>query len=422
MKIRLLIFFLFISTIQYSQDIKYARKVIQKLCKKNMAGRGYVNNGEKKAAKYIAKSFKKIGLQAVTKNYMQPFNVSVNSIFGKLNVTLNKQKLKAGKDYLTNPGSPSIKGVFEIFYLSEKLLIKQNGLEKILLNTSEKFIAIMPSTARLSSEEKKIRKENISFLKSESINAKGLLLFTTKKLTWRGATKQSNKPVITVLWDSKVRPSRIKIEIESRFYPTYTTQNVIGYVKGTKHPDSLLVFTAHYDHLGKMGAKTYFLGANDNASGIAMLLSLAKKYAKQQNDYSILFIAFGAEEIGLLGSKYYTEHPLFPLKKIKFLVNFDLAGTGSKGIKVVNGTVYKKQFKQLVAINKKQHYLKQVQVRDTACNSDHCLFYKKGVPSFFIYTLGGIKAYHDIYDIPKTLPLTAFENYYKLMTHFIDKI
>ncbi len=422
MKIKLSILFLFFSFYPFAQDIQYARKIVKKLCAKKLSGRGYVNQGEKKAATFIASEFKKIGLQKLNPNYKQNFNVSVNSLFGKMLVKLDNHKLKPGKEYLANPGCPSIKGTFEIFYISEAILHTKNGLTQLPTTISEKFIAILPSTSTLSSEEKNIRAQNIAILKSETIKTKGLLIFTNKKLTWRGATKQSSKPILTIQGHLNKKPSTIKINIESKFYPKYTTQNVIGYIKGSKHPDSLLVFTAHYDHLGKMGAKTYFLGANDNASGVAMLLQLAKKYTNQKPTYSMFFIVFGGEEIGLLGSKYYTENPIFPLQNIKFLINFDLAGTGSEGIQVVNGSVYKKQFEKLVAINKKQNYLKQVKIRGTACNSDHCLFYRKEVPSFFIYTLGGIKAYHDIYDIPKTLPLTAFENYYKLITAFIAKI
>ena len=135
-----------------------------------------------------------------------------------------------------------------------------------------------------------------------------------------------------------------------------------------------------------------------------------------------MFIAFGGEEIGLLGSKYFTENPVLTLSKIKFLLNFDLAGTGDEGIKVVNGTEFPKEFNLLKSINKQHDLLKDVFSRGSACNSDHCYFYKKGVPSFFIYTLGGIKAYHDIYDKYETLPFTFFEEYSKLTHLFINKL
>ncbi len=220
------------------------------------------------------------------------------------------------------------------------------------------------------------------------------------------------------------------IEVDAKYHSDYQTQNILGYIKGTQHPDSFIVFSAHYDHLGMRGKDVYFPGANDNASGCAMLLTLAKYYAKQALPlegggggglkYSIAFMAFGGEEIGLLGSKYYVEHPIFPLKQIKFLINMDIMGTGDEGIKVVNATEHKKEFETLVKINEEKKLLPSVQPRGKAKNSDHYFFEEAGVKTFFIYTLGGIKAYHDIYDKPETLPLTKFEETFELLTEFVN--
>ena len=175
-----------------------------------------------------------------------------------------------------------------------------------------------------------------------------------------------------------------------------------------------------YDHLGRMGNSVYFPGANDNASGIAMLLNLAKEFSSEKKPkYTLVFICFGSEEIGLVGSKHYTENPLLPLKNIQFLINLDILGTGDDGIQVVNGKVHKKDFDYLVNTNNSKNLLKQVKIRGKACNSDHCFFSEKGVPSFFIYTLGGIAHYHNIYDKSETLPLTEYEDLFVLLKDFI---
>ena len=208
--------------------------------------------------------------------------------------------------------------------------------------------------------------------------------------------------------------------MKNKFLKQYQSQNVIGYVKG-KCPGKKIVISAHYDHLGMMG-EAVFTGANDNASGVAMLLYLAKYFTENKPKHDVVFIAFAGEEAGLLGSKYYTEHPLFPLKKIKLLINCDLAGTGDEGITVVNGTVYEKEFKKLAQINVEKEYLKKIKVRGRAANSDHYWFSQKGVPAIFIYTLGGITAYHDVYDKAETLPLTAFADYAHLLIDFINQL
>jgi Zn-dependent M28 family amino/carboxypeptidase len=132
------------------------------------------------------------------------------------------------------------------------------------------------------------------------------------------------------------------------------------------------------------------------------------------------FILFSGEEAGLLGSKYFTDNPLIPLSNIRFLVNLDLEGTGIDGITVVNATVYPKEFAMLKQINEKDKYMVKINSRGKAANSDHYLFTEKGVPAFYIYTLGGIQAYHDIYDVSATLPLNKYEDEFRLLVKFND--
>ncbi len=241
-------------------------------------------------------------------------------------------------------------------------------------------------------------------------------------MTWGVSQEVSSFTEVEVLKKSfPANAKKIKLNISNKFVSKYNSQNILGFIEGKKNPDSSIVFSAHYDHLGMMGKETLFPGANDNASGTSMLLSLAQYYSKPENkpDYTIVFIFFGAEEAGLVGSKFYTENPVFPLEEIKFLINIDLAGTGDEGITVVNGTVFEKQFNKLVELNDAKKYLAQVKVRGKAANSDHYYFTEKGVPAFFIYTMGGIKAYHDVYDKPETLPLTEFQDLFRLLTDFV---
>jgi Zn-dependent M28 family amino/carboxypeptidase len=240
-----------------------------------------------------------------------------------------------------------------------------------------------------------------------------------KKLIYTVATSLKNKVVLELLKDSFMSELKeINVEFKNKFIRDFESQNIAGYVKGIEQPDSFLVFSAHYDHLGAMGKTAYFPGANDNASGVSMLLNLAKYYLKNPSRYSVAFLLFSGEEAGLLGSKYYTEHPLFPLKEIKFLTNLDLLGTGDDGIMVVNASVYKSQFEKLVSINNQKKYVSQIKQRGKAANSDHYWFSEKGVPCFFIYTLGGTASYHDVYDIERTLPLTDYNDVGKLLIDF----
>ncbi len=405
-----------------SQDFVYARSVVDTLASAHFMGRGYVNDGDKLAAEYIAEEFEKIGLSKFKKSYFQKFFTTVNTFPASMNLKLNDTELIAGVDFLIEPGSLGIKGRFETISLAVDDMLNQDQLTSILKRATGKFIVVSPFNLKDYDKEKQnVINEISNFIKyNPQFPGKGSIFLTHNKLTWSGSTEAYTKPSFTVKFKEDMASiSTIEVEVDNKFISKHQAQNVVGYVKG-KQSDSLIVFVAHYDHLGMMGDKTYFPGANDNASGTAMLLSLAKHYESNTPQYNTVFIAFGAEEIGLLGSQYFVKNPLFQLSKIKFLINFDLAGTGEEGIQVVNGSVYRNKFNKLKSLNDKNNWFAQVKIRGEACNSDHCLFHMQGVPCLYIYTLGGIQAYHDIYDKPETLPLTKFESYHQLITAFID--
>lgn len=212
-------------------------------------------------------------------------------------------------------------------------------------------------------------------------------------------------------------------QLDAQLLRNYQTQNLAAVVRGSTQPDSFVVVSAHYDHLGMMGKATYFPGANDNASGVALLLELAAHYARPENQpaCSVAFLLFGAEEAGLVGSSYFVQHPLLPLPRIKFLVNLDLLGTGEEGATVVNGRVYPTAYQQLAALNDAHHYLPKLTARGKAANSDHFPFSEAGVPAFFMYTRGGSLAYHDVHDQPAALSLAGFAGAYGLVRDFLDQ-
>ncbi|MEP2447515.1 MAG: M28 family peptidase [Balneola sp.] len=407
-----------------AQDFNYAREAVNILASDSLKGRGYVDNGDKLAADFIRSEFEKFGLKSFNNSYYQEFETSVNTFPNRQSVVVNGKELEAGKDYLLDPGSPSIKGTFDVITVTADEILDNAKFVNKLRVSSGQLIAVRPfDKSNFSKEQNEQLNGVINFLKYHPQNpSKGTIILTNEKLTWAGSVRQNSKPTVIIHSDSLDGSFKsLKLDIKSSFVEKYTTQNVIGYVEG-KNTDSTIVFIAHYDHLGMLGPEATFNGANDNASGTAMLLSLAKHYSENKPNFNTAFIAFGAEELGLIGSKYFTENPLFPLSEIKFLMNFDLAGTGDEGIQVVNGSVYRKQFDELVQINEDRELLPNVKIRGAACNSDHCMFDQKNVPGFYIYTLGGIQAYHDVYDRPETLPLTEFEDYHKLIIEFIDQL
>lgn len=233
--------------------------------------------------------------------------------------------------------------------------------------------------------------------------------------------KQLENPIFEAQYTA-TNKSPIIVNLDAKLIPEHQTNNVIGFLPAAKKTKKTIVFTAHYDHLGRLGKDTYFPGANDNASGTAMLIALAKHFKNNPIKYNIAFIAFAGEEVGLLGSKFYIENPIFPIEDISFLLNLDIFGSGEDGITVVNGTIFKNHFDLLTNINEEKKLLTQLKARGYAANSDHYWFTDAGVPSFFIYTMGPNKQYHDPLDTYENLSFAEVNDLTMLLTTFIERL
>ncbi|MBA3901448.1 MAG: M28 family peptidase [Bacteroidetes bacterium] len=402
-----------------SQELNYAKILIDTLSSPSFHGRGYVNEGDRKAAVFIKKEFIKAGLKTMDTSYFQFFSLPVNTYPGKMEVMLKKKKLKPGADFVVAPFSPADSGTYKLLWFDQSILQNKKKFEAFKNADVRNTYIVLDDKGVESREEKEIFRE----LERNPLRAKGIIKLTGSKFTWSVSRKQGSYVLLEMQRDAIVSNAKqIYLHIEAKFLPNYSSQNVIGYIPGTIQPDSFIVFTAHYDHLGRMGSNAYFPGANDNASGTAMIIDFANHYNSNPSPYSIVFIAFAAEEAGLVGSEFYTQNPLFPLGNIRFLINLDLMGNGQEGITVVNGSVFQQEFQLLKTINAQNNHVVAINERGKAANSDHYHFSEKGVPAFFIYSLGGGQAYHDIYDTPNQIELYAYEEIFRLLTNFTSTL
>lgn len=419
------IFLFLLSQALQAQTMEDARRNLAALCSPDFHGRGYVQEGERKAAEYIAAEYKAIGLKPLAAaGYFQPFTITANTLPGKMKVCLDKTKLMAGKDYLVHPDAPTVKGSYKTVILNKATMSDVNAMVKFLMDAKGKMVVIdLAEFDKKKKEDKDMLGEVEDMLKySKETTIAGVVEIADDKLVWFPSPNQAARPLLIIQRSAMPKTfKKVTLDIEAKYLAACQSQNVLGMLEGTAQPDSFVMVCAHYDHLGRMGADTYFPGANDNASGTTLMMSLARHFAKQENrpKYSVIFCAFGSEEIGLLGSIHFVQNPMVPLQKIKFLLNFDILGTGIDGITTVNATVYKQQFDRLVGINDKKGLLKQVKSRGEACISDHCFFHRAGVPSFYTYTMGGISEYHNIYDKAETLTLEEFDDLLQLFAEFL---
>lgn len=386
------------------------------LCSDFFAGRGYVDDGVDKAASYIISELKKLGVDHFPgHSYVQNYSFDVNTFPHKVSVVLGENDaLIAGKDYLINPNSGKSNGEYIPIVIKPKHFKKQ--LEAISKAINLKTILVFDSRTISNADSLNLFRR----LAHEANKSFPTILVSHTKLMYSVGRQQMRHAFINVL-SSAYQPSKsIRLEIEPVFVKAFPNKNIIGFVPGKKKK-KYIVLTGHFDHLGKMG-QAIFPGANDNASGVAMLLALAKHFRQHQPKYSLVFIFFSGEEAGLEGSRHFVKHPFFELKKVRFLLNIDIMGSASNGITAVNGSVHQKHFKLLQKLNKKGNFLPKIKPRGPTQNSDHYYFSQTGVPSFFVYALGDCKNYHDINDRAENTNLKNFNEVTRLFISFIKKL
>lgn len=419
MKIKLLILILLCANLLNAQSYKYAHYCLDSLISKEFKGRGYYEEGDRIAANFIERELRNNGVKPVKNNlYQQKLPIKVNNIeSAKLKLfSKDSSYLKLGEEFLVYGSSPSVDVLIEN---KKPLLVdlnKKKAKEKLDIY-DKKVVLIDLKTTDISKVSSLIK-----LLIEKEISPKLFIIQNSDKIQFPIGRKVNKFPIIQLrgkLIGKKI--DYLELSIKSKWEENYMTQNVWAMVEGKSKKDSFFVFTAHYDHLGKIGEDCYFAGANDNASGVAVLLDMAKYYAQNPSDYSIVFIFTTAEEIGLLGSKYAAENPFINLDKIKFLFNLDMCGTGSGGIALINGKKETKASELFEKINQGKRYFNEIRVGGESCNSDHCPFVMKGVPALFLFTFGcEYNEYHTVYDNGKGLSFTKHLDFCNILKDFIE--
>lgn len=395
------------------------RAHINALAAPYMYGRGYIDNGLGLGAEYVVEQFTRLNLKHMPgmQGFRQQYFLPVNTFPGKVELVLNDVKLSAGKDFLVDAASPAYKGSRKpVKYKDIGGAGSVEEWKKTIATFNTKNIWVLQHADSF------CKTSGVPFTSLHRILPEGCFIIPVKtKQSWTVAVEQADATVFYV-YDS-VLPTNITvadIEVTAKMKNKFPCNNIVAKIDG-ENEDSFLVFSAHYDHLGKMGPAV-FPGASDNASGMAMLLYLAEYFSTHKPKYTMVFIAFSGEEAGLRGSAHFVNDPPFRFKKIKFLTNIDIMGDATAGVTVVNATEFPERFTQLTAINDAHKYLPEIKSRGKAANSDHYHFTEKGVPAFFIYSMGGKGFYHDIYDRPEEVTLNNTAGVAQLLIDFVTSL
>jgi hypothetical protein len=197
---------------------------------------------------------------------------------------------------------------------------------------------------------------------------------------------------------------------------TVEVANIVGVLEGEGSlADETIILGAHYDHIGmgefgsrKPNSHEVHNGADDNASGTAAIVELARRFAEreQRPTRRLVFIAFSGEEKGLLGSNHYLKNPLFPLSDTVAMFNYDMIGRLRNGELTINGVRTAVEFPELVDRANSDETLKLKKVDRVVRSGDHFGFYQHGVPSFHFFT-GLTEEYHTPDDDFETLNMAG---------------
>ena len=414
---KLLFLFLMCVTCAVSaQDVTHYKKIVKELSSAKYRGRGYAYDGANKAGRYLEKEFRKAGVDEVV---CQPFKLDINTFPGKMSVSVDGRELEAGIEFVMREYSPGGKGTYPLYYIdtlnydSEKIFADLARPE----NKNAFVVCDFMFTFMHGVDFKRMQTK-------EGCSNAGFIYTWEAPLKFYKAygDKVSEKPIIWVTPDFPRDAKSVKLDIENEFLEDCECFNVIAKVEGKNH-DKCYVFTAHYDHLGVLGKKTYYPGAHDNASGTAAIITLAEHYAVNKPEYDMYFIAFSGEDAYLRGSEWYAEHPIVPLSQIKYLFNLDMIGDNNPVQYCEVSDPGMEGFKLMEKLNNENKYFKSLNRGELAGNSDHWPFAQRGVACIFLENAEGdaFQYYHTVMDTYKTFFPDSYEPTFKLITDFIEK-
>jgi len=443
-------------------DTTFMMNIVRELASKEYSGRLPGSVGFNKAASYAAGLFKKYKLRPFNESsYFQYFNVENNEIQSPLKLQLidkndNRTDYTAGKDFVcrgfTGNGvytrdvvfcgygisypkqgfddyaNVDVKGkVVMIFKENPKwkfsiewspvyprykaLIATQYGATGVLLVTAPKDAS---STQPIGS----ISTGNITQQNMETTNIHISNKVADDILKQKGYTVKQLQSII----DSTKKPfsfdldTKVYTEVHTKYTKEMPTMNVVGMIEGNDPvlKNEYLIIGAHLDHVGSQGEELYFPGANDNASGVAAVLQMAKLFSENKSSLkrSVVFILFSDEEQGLYGSWYYVRNPLVPIDNTVAMINLDCVGFGDS-IQVGNGTSAPILWQLARNTDMKTDNL-MVERTWSGGGADASPFYDKNIPALYFVGTNSYTYLHLPSDKPETLNRVLFKKITKL--------
>ena len=426
---------------RYLEDVKY-------LASPELKGRGTGTPELEKAAEYIARQFRAAGLPPVpAEGYFQPFPVTTNARLGannhfRFNQGGRTTELKLREDFLPLNFSAAGTAAGQVVFAGYGITAPEYNYDDYAgLEVKDKLVLVLRHEPQEYDEKSvfagKLFTEHAQFW-SKAVNAKmhgarGVIL-VTDRANHRGETDELEKfgraagpmdagivfvqvkAAVVDGWfkqagrsldeteesiDKDLRPrsfalpESLQVNLTADLErETRTVRNVAAYLPG-ETPEYVII-GAHYDHLGlgeqhslaPSKAGTVHPGADDNASGTAGVLELARSFAAQpKQKRGILFLSFTGEELGLLGSSFWANHPELPLANAVAMINLDMIGRPRDSKIYIGGALTGSTLRTVVGQAVAKHRLKaDYSGSNEAGASDHASFASKQVPALFFFS------------------------------------
>jgi len=423
---------------------------VRHLASPELEGRLCGSQGYNEAAQYVGDYFKSIGLKDIAEDsYFQHLLVEYNQIDAPINFALmdNKsivKKYELGKHYVCRGFTGSGNFTAPVVFCGYGVSSPQQGYDDYAgIDVREKVVLIFKPAPRWKINDSDFNEFGWPRVKTKIAADFGAIgvLFVSHPKDWQtdiiGSVYHGpgdhlgNFPQLHIdmavadeilaitgenlinlqrsIDSTKTPASRdlkinVNIEVHARYTREKDTQNVIGFLEGSdpELKNELIIVGAHLDHVGQQAGLIYFPGANDNASGVACVMTLAKAFALSsvKPKRSILFITFASEEQGLYGATFYAENPLLPLEKTIAMLNLDCVGIGDS-IRVNGGKDFPGLFSTVQS--HKDSFQLLSNKSGSGGGADANPFHQGNIPNLYFVTTNGYQHLHQTSDTVDTL-------------------
>ncbi|RIV22510.1 peptidase M28 [Fibrisoma montanum] len=413
------------------------------LASDELQGRRTGEPGNWIAARYLAEQFRELGLKPAPgqSNYLQTIELERVVPARSATLQIGSTTLELGKDLVVMAGGP-IDATGEVVYVGYGLTDGEDGYKG--QDVKGKIVVAQGGSPDAKGPRELFNASNTKRKLASEKGAAALLELYSESIPWGFVNQYFNREQVAIpvtaggagaglshVWVNNANNQykqlkdpgqRITLRSSGRTRTSVTSANVAGLIEGTdpKLKDEYVLLTAHFDHVGvgKQGGQSYspsdsiFNGARDNAFGTVALLTAAKSLSEQRPKRSVLVVALTGEEVGLLGSRYYAEHPLVPLKQTVFNLNTDGAGYNDTTIVSVIGlerTGAKTEIETAAKAFGLEVFAEPAPEQGLFDRSDNVNFAIKGIPAptfspgFKSFDEAIAKYYHQAIDNPESL-------------------